>query len=216
MSTVTEEGVMEVKNKRGEFTEEKEAIFKEIEKDIGREILEMSTVTEEGVMDVKNNACEMLLQHRVEHKFKSKKVETVLNRLHVAEPVARDNKARPAFVPEAALRRQRENRSKEWRMVRKKRRRPWCPRGRPRGRLNWRREMTTSSTLRRTLTSPIRIINMMLSLKPGRAIMWLTLLIPTSWKSWKSWKPRRRQGKGLGSTIQTSLRLMRLMRRSRT
>ena len=50
----------------------------------------------------------MLLQHRVEHKFKSKKVETVLNRLHVAEPVARDNKARPAFVPEAALRRQRE------------------------------------------------------------------------------------------------------------
>merc|ERR1712115_308742 len=62
----------------------------------------------EGVMDVKNNACELLLQHRVEHKFKSKKVETVLNRLHVAEPVARDNKARPAFVPEAALRRQRE------------------------------------------------------------------------------------------------------------
>merc|ERR1712130_676526 len=94
--------------KRGEFTEEKEAIFKEIEKDIGREILEMSTVTEEGVMEVKNNACELLLQHRVEHKFKSKKVETVLNRLHVAEPVARDNKARPAFVPEAALRRQRE------------------------------------------------------------------------------------------------------------
>ena len=78
--------------RRGEFTEEKEAIFKEIEKDIGREILEMSTVTEEGVMEVKNNACELLLQHRVEHKFKSKKVETVLNRLHVAEPVARDNK----------------------------------------------------------------------------------------------------------------------------
>ena len=78
--------------KRGEFTEEKEAIFKEIEKDIGREILEMSTVTEEGVMEVKNNACELLLQHRVEHKFKSKKVETVLNRLHVAEPVARDTK----------------------------------------------------------------------------------------------------------------------------
>ena len=52
----------------------------------------MSTVTEEGVMEVKNNACELLLQHRVEHKFKSKKLETVLNRLHVAEPVARDNK----------------------------------------------------------------------------------------------------------------------------
>merc|ERR1719341_2385369 len=59
-------------------------------------------------MEVKNNACELLLQHRVEHKFKSKKVETVLNRLHVAEPVARDTKSRPAFVPEAALRRQKE------------------------------------------------------------------------------------------------------------
>ena len=42
----------------------------------------------------------------MEHKLKSKKVETVLNRLHVAEPVAWDNKARPAFAPEAALRRQ--------------------------------------------------------------------------------------------------------------
>ena len=94
--------------RRGEFTEEKEAIFKEIEKDIGHEILEMSTVTEEGVMDVENNACKLLLQHRVEHKFKSKKVETVLNRLHVAEPVARETKARPAFAPEAALKRQRE------------------------------------------------------------------------------------------------------------
>merc|ERR1719500_2225047 len=77
-------------------------------KDIGREILEMSTITEEGVMEVKTAACDFLLQHRVEMKFKSKKVESVLNRLHVAEPVARDSKARPAFVPEAALRRQRE------------------------------------------------------------------------------------------------------------
>jgi nucleolar GTP-binding protein len=94
--------------KRGEFSEEKEAIFKEIEKDIGREILEMSTVTEEGVMEVKTKACDLLLQHRVELKFKSKKVETILNRLHVAEPVARDTKERPAFVPEAALRKQKQ------------------------------------------------------------------------------------------------------------
>merc|ERR1719427_34705 len=49
-------------------------------------------------MEVKTAACDFLLQHRVEMKFKSKK----------GEPVARDSKARPAFVPEAALRRQRE------------------------------------------------------------------------------------------------------------
>ena len=38
---------------RTELTEEKEIIYKEIEKEIGRDILEMSTVTEVGVMDVK-------------------------------------------------------------------------------------------------------------------------------------------------------------------
>ena len=38
---------------RSEFTEEKEAIFKELEKELGRDILEMSTVTENGIMDVK-------------------------------------------------------------------------------------------------------------------------------------------------------------------
>ena len=38
---------------RSELTEEKEQIYKEIEKEIGRDILEMSTVTETGVMDVK-------------------------------------------------------------------------------------------------------------------------------------------------------------------
>jgi len=83
-------------------------LFKSIEKEIGRDILEMSTVTEEGVMEVKTVSCDLLLQHRVELKYKSKKVEGILNRLHVAEPAPRDQKERPAFVPEAALRKQRQ------------------------------------------------------------------------------------------------------------
>jgi len=93
---------------RPEFTPEKEEIFKEIEKEIGRDILEMSTLTEDGVMDVKITACDMLLQHRVEAKFRSKKIDTILNRLHVAEPKARDNTDRPAFIPEAALKKRQE------------------------------------------------------------------------------------------------------------
>lgn len=91
---------------RSELTEEKEAIYKEIEKEIGRDILEMSTVTELGVMDVKTSSCELLLQHRVEAKFRSKKVDGILNRLHVAEPAPRDAKTRPAFIPAAALKKQ--------------------------------------------------------------------------------------------------------------
>lgn len=94
--------------KRSEFPTEKEDVFKEIEKEIGRDILEMSTVTEEGVIEVKNISCDLLLQHRVELKYKSKKVDTILNRLHVAEPIKRDTKERPAFIPEAALKRQRQ------------------------------------------------------------------------------------------------------------
>lgn len=94
--------------RRSELGEEKAALLKAIETEIEGDILEMSTVTEEGVMDVKTKSCELLLQHRVDMKYKSKKVETVLNRLNVAMPEPRDNKARPAFIPPAALRKQKE------------------------------------------------------------------------------------------------------------
>merc|ERR1712126_503310 len=63
-------------------------------------------------MDVKTKACEELLQDRVQHKFKSKKVETIMNRLSVAVPEPRDNKTRPAFIPEAALRKRKEKMEK--------------------------------------------------------------------------------------------------------
>jgi tRNA U34 5-carboxymethylaminomethyl modifying GTPase MnmE/TrmE len=42
---------------RSELSEEKEAIYKEIEKEIGAQILEMSTVTEQGVIEVKVRIC---------------------------------------------------------------------------------------------------------------------------------------------------------------
>lgn len=63
----------------------------------------MSTLSEEGVMNVKNEACERLLAQRVEIKMKSKKVNDVINRLHVAVPTPRDNKERPPFIPKAVL-----------------------------------------------------------------------------------------------------------------
>merc|ERR1712106_984853 len=94
--------------KRSELTPEKEEILKSIEAATEAEILQMSTVTEEGVMDVKTKACEMLLQHRVELKFKSNKVESILNRLNVAEPVKRDTKERPPFIPAAAIKKRQE------------------------------------------------------------------------------------------------------------
>lgn len=66
-------------------------------------ILSMSTLTEEGVMDVKIQACEKLLQYRIDSKIRGKKVNDVMNRLHVAMPAKRDNKDRPPCIPESVL-----------------------------------------------------------------------------------------------------------------
>lgn len=56
-------------------------------------------------MNVKTEACERLMAHRIEVKMKSKKVDGVLNRLHVAMPAPRDNVERPACIPQKALER---------------------------------------------------------------------------------------------------------------
>merc|ERR1719322_1702807 len=77
-------------------------------------VLEMSNKDDENsVMEVKIEACEILLQHRVEQKFKTKKADGILNRIHVAEPQKRDEKARPAFIPENAKRKLREKMDKK-------------------------------------------------------------------------------------------------------
>lgn len=93
----TNKPIMVVVNKAdvirvSELPAEKQAWFEELKKEENVSLMEMSTVTEEGVSEVRNEACEMLLAYRVEAKMKGKKVNSVLNRLHVAEPVARDAK----------------------------------------------------------------------------------------------------------------------------
>ena len=98
---------------RSELSAEKETVLAAIEKECEMEIMNMSTVTEAGVMDVKTKACEVLLQHRVELKYKTKKVETIMNRLTVATPEPRDNKVRPAFIPAAALQKKRERQERK-------------------------------------------------------------------------------------------------------
>lgn len=51
-------------------------------------------------MNLKNMACDALLAHRVETKLKGSKIDAVINRIHVAQPKARDDVERPAFIPE--------------------------------------------------------------------------------------------------------------------
>ncbi|KAH0535469.1 nucleolar GTP-binding protein 1 [Cotesia glomerata] len=85
-----------------ELSDDKREVVKKFEEyDIP--VLAMSTVTEEGVMEVKHEACERLLSFRVDQKVKTKKVEGLLNRLHVAVPAPRDNKVRPPCIPASVL-----------------------------------------------------------------------------------------------------------------
>ncbi|KDQ07156.1 hypothetical protein BOTBODRAFT_38989 [Botryobasidium botryosum FD-172 SS1] len=68
-------------------------------------VVQASCYTEEGVMDVKHTACDALLAHRVENKLKGSKINTVLNRIHVAQPKARDDIVREPFIPDIVKRR---------------------------------------------------------------------------------------------------------------
>ncbi len=90
---------------REDLPEDKKKILKSFEADaINGQVLEMSNKDDDdSVNEVKVQACEILLQHRVEMKFKTKKADGILNRIHVAEPKARDQKTRPAFIPPTAI-----------------------------------------------------------------------------------------------------------------
>lgn len=51
-------------------------------------------------MDVRNTVCDGLLADRIAGKEKTKRVESVANRLRIAQPVKRDNVERKPVVPE--------------------------------------------------------------------------------------------------------------------
>mmetsp|Transcript_13757 Transcript_13757/g.26670 ORF Transcript_13757/g.26670 Transcript_13757/m.26670 type:complete len:662 (-) Transcript_13757:225-2210(-) len=72
-------------------------------KESGAELLPMSAAADMNIANVKQRACELLLERRVEMKAKSKKAAGILNRLTVAVPAARDQKTRPAFIPEGVI-----------------------------------------------------------------------------------------------------------------
>ncbi|XP_050359035.1 nucleolar GTP-binding protein 1 [Nymphalis io] len=78
-------------------------------------VMRMSTMTEEGVQEVKIEACERLLGHRVTEKMRTKKVDGILNRLHVATPTPRDGKARPPVLPPSVLQKMQKTAERETR-----------------------------------------------------------------------------------------------------
>uniref|UniRef100_A0A7S0ZE53 Nucleolar GTP-binding protein 1 n=1 Tax=Timspurckia oligopyrenoides TaxID=708627 RepID=A0A7S0ZE53_9RHOD len=66
-------------------------------------VLKMSTFDESGIAQVRNTACDLLLEQRVESKIRSRRAQTALHRLHLAQPVSRDGKERPPVIPPSVL-----------------------------------------------------------------------------------------------------------------
>jgi len=85
-----------------DLSAEENALFDKV-KALGATVLTMSTATGEGVAEVKSLACEKLLEKRVEQKLHGSKIDSVVNRIHVAEPVQRDDKERGTDIPESVL-----------------------------------------------------------------------------------------------------------------
>jgi len=92
-----------------DLSEEKQAMITKLQEDKNIPVMFLSTVNETGVMEVKTEACERLLSFRVDQKMRTKKVDNILNRLHVAMPAPRDEKVRAPCIPAEALARLEKN-----------------------------------------------------------------------------------------------------------
>jgi len=84
-----------------DLREDEKALLDWVRDEAGATVLPMSTFSEDGVAAVKATCCDLLLRDRVEQKIGSKKVEGILNRLHVAEARPRDGRARETCIPES-------------------------------------------------------------------------------------------------------------------
>ena len=81
-------------------------------KDNNTFLIKMSNTTGEGVADVKGQSCEILLEYRLSNKTKGKNekvMESILNRIYVAQPKSRDEKTRPALIPAEVIEERRLN-----------------------------------------------------------------------------------------------------------
>lgn len=89
--------------KLNDLDEARKATLEHLLNDKDVPVMQMSTLSEEGLMEVKTEACERLLGFRVDQKLRTKKVDNILNRLHVAVPEKRDSKERPACIPDSVM-----------------------------------------------------------------------------------------------------------------
>ncbi|QRV94472.1 nucleolar GTP-binding protein 1 [Ceratobasidium sp. AG-Ba] len=83
-----------------DLNDEQRALVETITKLSEVQTVQVSCYSDEGVTEVKTTACDALLAHRVESKLRGTKINSVVNRIHVAVPQKRDNKVRAPFIPD--------------------------------------------------------------------------------------------------------------------
>merc|ERR1712228_279997 len=128
---------------------------------------------------------------------------SIMNRLTVAEPVARDSLDRPAHIPEAVLKK-RLKKAEEAMEEDDDEDETKAP-----------RRVTTTSLTYRRITIFRMTKSMTLYPRRGRDTTSQILSTPTSWRSWRPWSERRRLGRGPGITIARRAKRTRIMKRSR-
>eukprot|EP01091_Cochliopodium_minus_P014133 TRINITY_DN4737_c0_g1_i1.p1 TRINITY_DN4737_c0_g1~~TRINITY_DN4737_c0_g1_i1.p1 ORF type:complete len:664 (-),score=195.33 TRINITY_DN4737_c0_g1_i1:76-2067(-) len=72
-------------------------------KEEGIAYCELSNMLDLGVTELKTQVCDLLLDQRVQKKMQSGTFKNMLNRLHIAQPIPRDDKIREFSIPESVL-----------------------------------------------------------------------------------------------------------------
>lgn len=86
-----------------EMSQEKRAMIEAIARENNAPLLPMSAMNAVGIASVKKNACEALLERRVDQKARSNKVQSIMNRLTVVQPAARDEEQRLPSIPQSVM-----------------------------------------------------------------------------------------------------------------
>jgi len=182
------------------------ALVDEVVNKEGVTCVQVSCYTEEGVMELKTKACDALLAHRVGNKVKGTKINSILNRIHVAQPKARDDVPRAPFIPDAAKARLEQ---KQAGMKRRLEKDIEAEEGGP-GVYNINLKSESSSTAfqipdnertsQRTTSWRTQSGSSTSFLRLWTVKTLPTSLIPTSRRSWRHWNVRRRGSPPRGST----------------
>ena len=87
-----------------DLSSEDKGKIESLAKEANAYLIQMSNTSGDGISDVKSKACDILLDHRLTQKSKDpKKEQSIMNRLHIAQPKKRDDIERPAVIPDTVL-----------------------------------------------------------------------------------------------------------------